>query len=522
MADTTVTPYQYIENTGVIITDTSAMLLQVQTEWQNALGSDLIVTPDTPQGVMIAAETLARTNVVNNNAALANQINPNIAGGVFLDAIWALTGGQRAQQTNTLVQACTMAGVAGTFIPAGVQAKTSAGDIFISNSDVTLNGSGSGTSDFRASQPGPISCDTGELTIIFSGVIGWETITNPTPGILGTNTQSDQSARATRINTLAFQGLALPEAITSALYATAGVISLSFRENYNKVPMGLLTKVTAGATLANTFWGMTTTGGTGTAGGIIVGTDAINFAASTQSIPAINPWPTCEYTTTADITLSGLTVQGGGDWAATMAGGEIILVQNQTDATENGIWVSSSGAWTRQGFNINATTILGSALGIQVTANAVYACVQGGTDVDIAAALLENKSSGCGWNGNTTATVIEPASGQPYAVQFDRPTPKGILVKVTCSNVSEDNVKQAIIDYAQGLINGLAGFVVGADVSPFEISGAIMAENPGAYVSNVQISLSTGSPSFSTDPIPVGGNEIAQTQTSFITVIIVT
>lgn len=515
-------PYQYLEATGVIVTDTSAVLLQVQTEWQNALAADLIVTPDTPQGVMITAEALARSNFINNNAALANQINPNIAGGVFLDAIMALTGVERNSQTNTLVQACPMTGVAGTFIPAGVQAKTSAGDIFASNSDVTLDGSGNGVSDFHAIQPGPVPCAASALTIINSGVIGWETITNPNPGILGVNTQTDQSARAFRLNTLAFQGLSLPEAITSALYATSGVISLSFRENYNNVPMGILTKVTAGATLANTFWGMTTTSGSGTAGAIVVGTDAINFAASTQTLPAINPWPICEYTTTGDITLSGLGTQGGGDWASSMSGGEIILVQDQTDATQNGIWISSSGAWARHGYDAGGSSILGSALGIQLTANSVYACVQGGTDLDVASALLENKSSGCGWNGATTQSIIEPASGQPYAVQFDRPTTVGILVKVTCSGVTTDSVIQAIIDYANGVINGLAGFVVGADVSPFELAAAIASENPGSYISNVQIAPVpvSGAPSFSNSPIAIGGNQLATTQNSYITVII--
>lgn len=521
MSDTS-NAYEYIEATGVIVADTSTVLQQVQTEWQNALGADLIVTPDTPQGVMISAETLARSNVINNNAALANQINPNIAGGVFLDAIWALTGGQRSQQTSTLVQACVLTGVAGTFIPAGVQAKTGAGDIFISNSDVTLNSSGTGTTAFSAAQAGPVTCGAGDLTIIFSGVIGWETITNPDDGILGTNTQSDQSARAARLNTLAFQGLSLPEAITSALYATTGVISLSFRENYNDVAMGLLTKVTGGATLSNTFWGMTTTSGSGTAGGIIVGTDPINFAPSTQSLPAINPWPASAFTTIGNITLSGTGTQGGGDWASGLTAGNLILVKNQTDATENGIWVASSSAWTRQGFNTSGATILGSADGIQLIPHSVYACVQGGTDLAVASALLENKSSGCAWNGNTITSIIEPASGQSYAVQFDRPAAIGILVKVFCQGVSTAAVEQAILDYANGVINGLAGFVVGADVSPFEIAGAIMAENPGAYISNVQISLSSGSPSFSNTPIPIGANQVAFTQLSFLTVIIST
>src|ERR1700744_6527208 len=101
-------PYEYLQQTGVVVPDTSGLLADVQTEYQTVFGSDLIVTPNTPQGVLITAETLARTEVVNNNAALANQINPNVAGGVFLDAILALTGVQRTPASPTLVTNVTL------------------------------------------------------------------------------------------------------------------------------------------------------------------------------------------------------------------------------------------------------------------------------------------------------------------------------------------------------------------------------------------------------------------------------
>ena len=515
------TPYQYVESTGVIIADTSEILTEVGQEYKDAFQKqDLVTTPDTPQGALITAETLARDAVVNNNAAVANQINPNLAGGVFQDAILALTGMERGKQSYTIVSGVTLTGIAGTFIPAGVQAKTTAGDIFLSTSDITLNGSGTGVTNFQAMQPGAVTCGSGTLTTIFSGVIGWETVTNPSNGVLGVTTQSDQGAGATRNNTLAFQAIGYPEANTSALSATAGVTSLSYRENYTSSSMGLLASVTNGTTLAATIWGMTTTTGTGTDGAIVVGTDAINFALSLQSLPAINPWPVCKYTTTGNITLSGTATQGGGDWGGALTVGDIILVKNQGTASQNGVWIAASGAWTRHPYNTDASSILGSNDGISMTPNSVYACVNGGSNVDVAAALLENKSSGSGWIGNVTQSVIEPASGQTYTVKFDRPTTVNILVRVTASNVTVAAVQQAILDYAAGLINGLKGFVVGADVSPFELGGAIMAENPGCYVSSVTIALDIISPSFSSNPIPIGLNEIAATSATLITVTI--
>jgi hypothetical protein len=517
--------YTYITPSGVVVPDTSATLATVQGWWTQAFGADLVTDPSTPQGVIIATEALALNAVINNNAALANQINPNIAGGIFLDAIMALTGTARNAQTPTTVTNCTITGVAGTVLPVGAQAQTAAGDVFQLTTQTTIPSGGTITGTFQSMAYGPIPCADGALNEIVSSILGWETITNNQEGspasatTLGTTTQSDQAARAFRNNTLAFQGLSLAEAITSALYAVPGVTSLSFRENFNDVPMGALVSVTGGATLAGTIWGMTTTTGSGTNGAVVIGTDALLFAKSLQNLPAINPWPVAAFSTTGNVTLSGLGTQSGGDWTSTLTAGQTILVKNQTTTTQNGLYACASGSWTQLTGYATGTVILGSNGGISMIPNSVYACVNGGLSTAVAAALLENKSSGCGWNGNTVVNLIEPASGQSYPVQYDTPAGVGILVQATVSGVSAQNASQAILDYAAGNIEGFNGFVVGAPVSPFELAGAIMAENPGSYVSNIQVGIAP-SGSLGTNPIPIGLNEIANTQLSYITIIV--
>lgn len=400
------TAYEYLTPQGVIVPDTSDTLTEVQNEFQQAFGADLIITADTPQGVLITAEALARDNVIKNNAALANQINPNIAGGAFLDAIGLLTGIQRNVQQPTVVSGVTLTGVVGTVIPVGAQARTAAGDLFQLTQAVTIPSGGTTTGIFQSVDFGPIPCAIDALDTIVTGILGWETVDNPTAGVLGSITQSDQAFRAFRLNTLAFQGIALAEAITSALYNVPGVRSLFFQEN-----------------VANT----------------------------TQTINAIS-----------------------------------------------------------------------------MISHSVYACVQGGTDTDVAAALLENKSSGAAWNGSTSVTVVEPASGQAYVVKFDRPTPVGILIQVTTPNGNEEAIIQAILDYMNGLIeitnqNGststLPGFTVGADVSAFDIASAIVAENPGIYIPKLEIGLAP-SGSLSTDAIPIGVNQVAFTNSGFISVVV--
>ena len=53
------------------------------------------------------------------------------------------------------------------------------------------------------------------------------------------------------------------------------------------------------------------------------------------------------FTTTANIVLSGLGTQAGGDWGAALTAGDRILAKNQTAGAENGIWIVAAGAWTR-------------------------------------------------------------------------------------------------------------------------------------------------------------------------------
>lgn len=98
--------YQFITSQGVIIPDTSTLRDDVESEFKSVFGQDLDVSPETPQGALITMEVENRDAIVRNNAELANQINPDLAGGIFLDAIWALMGGQRFDATHSFYLRC--------------------------------------------------------------------------------------------------------------------------------------------------------------------------------------------------------------------------------------------------------------------------------------------------------------------------------------------------------------------------------------------------------------------------------
>lgn len=393
--------YIYINNTGTILPDSSIILGEVEQEYRDVFGENLITTPNTPQGILITSEALARIETLTNNCVLANQINPDIAGGVFLRALCALTGLQIDPDTSTLVIA-SLTGVAGTVIGVGSSASISDGTIFNLIDPVTLDSMGNGTGEFQCTIPGPIEVPVNSLTHIVSGVPGWETVSNSDIQVsLGSFTPTDAEIRLLRTNTLALQGSGLPEAVKSALRVVPGVLSSSFWEN----------------------------------------------------------------TTDFSIVKDGVTL----------------------------------------------------------LPHSIYNCVDGGTDLAVATAILTKKGGGCNYNGDITQPVFNETSGQTYPVKFSRPDLIPILIQVTAkTNPIVTNAEQIIINtilaYANGQLNGQPGFVVNGDVSPFELGWAIGQANPQIFVTLVEITTSS---SFSTSTIPILIHQKAITSAGSITVFFV-
>lgn len=393
--------FQYIDTLGTIVPDTSTTRDEVAAEWQAVFGADLVTTPETPQGVIITLQTEQRDAIARNNAELANQINPDIAGGVFLDALMSFTGGARRSATQSTISGVVFSGVPGTNIPAGSQAIASgSGQIFTTDNPYIIGSGGSVTGSMTAVEYGPIEVPANGLDTVASAVLGWETVANPNAAVPGDLEESDIAARRRRLDTLALQSMSVAEAVVSRVQSIPEVRSMSFREN---------------------------------------------TSATTQTID-----------------------------------------------------------------------------GISMVAHSIYACVEGGSDADVAQALYETKTAGAGYNGSQTVSVTDPYSGQITSVKFDRPTQIPILLRVTVKQTpldAQNIVRDAIMDYVNGDLPGGMGLKVGDDVYPFEFSGAINQVQPPLIVTNIEIS--TDGATWSTSPLTVGLDEVATLQRSAITVNIV-
>lgn len=395
--------FEFIDKTGIIVPDTSDILNEVKAEWTGAFGEDLSTEPETPQGVLIVSETIARKSVAEISAEVANQVNPNYATGPFLDAICALSGLTRLNATRSTIASVSLTGIPGTVIPSGRRARDASGNLWATASNVTISPLGTANVDFVCTEYGNIFCSVGDLNTIEDFVLGWEAVYNSNQSVVGRSRQSDTSLRLQRNETLALQGISINEAIISGLKNIPGVHSLSYRENYTGSPQ---------------------------------------------------------------------TIDG------------IYLV-------EHSIW----------------------------------ACVNGGEADDIGLVLLNEKTAGSAYNGSTIVYVLDEFSGQTYEVKFDRPNQKPVEFIVTVSAGSytgdiDSAVKDAVLSYAAGDIDGNPGFVVGGDVSPFEIAAGVNELLSGIFVRDVQCQF-VGGTGFGRMTLPIALNEIATVIESAITVVVV-
>ena len=392
--------YDYVNATGVITPNSDAIYAEVLAEFQAALGENINAGASTVVGRLISAEVTARLGVARINAELANQVNPDIAGGVYLLGLCSLAGISIPAATKTLVRNVDLTGQRLASIPAGVKAVTAAGDEFESLSAVTLSSQGQATVDFQAVNAGAVLCAVGALTTLASAPLGLESVRNSTAGVVGKAFSSDADIRDLRYKALALQARNTPDAIISQVWAVSGVTRVVFLQN----PTGTAALVPKPQTAGATF-------------------------------PAFSVW----------------------------------------------------------------------------------LCVEGGSDVEIAKAILRGGPgpvySQLSWLTPVSVTVQDPTSGQDYTVNFDRPATVQFDVKLTIkqitgTTVTTDQLVRAVRDWGEAKSNGVPNLDIGVDVYPFEI-GAYVNERFNVVVKLVEVKV-TSTETYSSDPLNINTGKIGK------------
>jgi len=130
--------------------------------------------------------------------------------------------------------------------------------------------------------------------------------------------------------------------------------------------------------------------------------------------------------------------------------------------------------------------------GITIPAHSVAVCVEGGESADLALAIYQKKSSGCGTSGNTTVSCT--INEKDYSYQILRPTATTLKVRIVFAHALSEGeqtaVKAAVIADANGEgSNPRVGLAQRLYASRFwyAISGA--TDTP---LASVQVALGSG------------------------------
>lgn len=145
-------------------------------------------------------------------------------------------------------------------------------------------------------------------------------------------------------------------------------------------------------------------------------------------------------------------------------------------------------------------------------ANQFQCVVLGGSDIDVATAIFNEKPVGISSFGTTTTVVLD-SQGFSHNINYTRPAaiPIYVIVNLTTNgnfpSGGIDDIKQNIVDYANGILVQGRGFSVGETVINSELYTPINLV-PGHTVDSLLIGLAPN-PTLS-DDIAIAFNEVSE------------
>lgn len=233
---TTNVPQPQFTTKGFIAPPDSAILAGVIADLQEAFGGNLNLNVNdtnslaTPQGQLATSMAAIISNAYGMWQMLTNQVDPAYAQGRMQDAIARIYFLERDPARSTVVS-CQCTGLAGVVIPTGALAVAQDGNIYSCTNGGTIPVTGNITLQFAAQTTGPLVCPANTLNRIYQAVPGWDTINNPTEGVLGNNVESRYAFEQRRALSVAENSLGSLPSIIGSVLSVPGVLDAYVTDN---------------------------------------------------------------------------------------------------------------------------------------------------------------------------------------------------------------------------------------------------------------------------------------------------
>ena len=215
---------------GIEPTDLTGYVERIEGVLRGALGADLNLAPETPQGQLAGDLALVATELDELAVYVAAGLNLFQAQDRQLGDYSTLVSLPRIVGERSSVTA-TLTGTPTTQIPAGSRARATAGGIFATTVDAIIGATGSVDVLMRATEVGRIVADVGELNTLIDAIAGWTGITNAAAATLGRLAETDAEYRRRYSAVVAVHSVDSLEAICARVREQAGVTDCVTHEN---------------------------------------------------------------------------------------------------------------------------------------------------------------------------------------------------------------------------------------------------------------------------------------------------
>ena len=229
MSATSVPPIVWTPE-GIVLPTDAAILAGRQADINTAFGGGVNPALTTPQGQIASSDSAIISDKNSAIAYITNQMDPQYSEGRFQDAIGRIYFMTRNPATSTVVIA-TIGGTPGAYVPAGSLTLDTSNNVYQLLGAVNIGSGGTIPAEFANLATGPIACAAGTLTQIYQAVPGWDSITNSSDGILGSDVESPQAFELRRQNSVALNSHGTPDAIFANVYAVSGVLDCYVIDN---------------------------------------------------------------------------------------------------------------------------------------------------------------------------------------------------------------------------------------------------------------------------------------------------
>lgn len=219
-----------VDASGITPQDLTGWQARLEEQIKAVLGQDIALDPETPQGQIIGISALANAEADEALVAASNARSVDFSAGIQQDNLYSLLHVARQHATHTTVT-LLITGVTNTFVPLGTVFATVDDVEFRTTEGAPIGTNGNVSIAAEAVRPGAVEAPANSITRIVNSIAGLETVTNPLPGVIGKEQETDYAYR-TRYRRITGRLSNGPlDALRAALWETDGVTAVRVEEN---------------------------------------------------------------------------------------------------------------------------------------------------------------------------------------------------------------------------------------------------------------------------------------------------